>query len=287
MGRPSNEENLIYFLHIPKTSGTSVSEFLNQGVSKEATLPPMLWDHLVKNTYRITSRTRVVTGHFAGLLPLWLHRWPSILTVLRDPLARALSHINHVQRESAGHPWYAEASSLSIEQFCEHPVFRRCVDNLQARHLASLAFSLALVRSSPDRRDGESPASVALAHEEALFSLDPATGLFDSAVQSLGSIYAFGIAELQGPTFELFKKKLGWSTPVQEYRTNVADPNQKRLESLTASELDALTRLNSVDQRLYACALEWFRKECNSHGVELLDAAGRSTKQVLQFPRAA
>src|SRR3954470_13611511 len=97
------EDELVYFLHIPKTSGTSLHQSFLRAFGPDATSPHLLFDDLVNGTYRISDRTRIVTGHFGGLLPLWLRRWPRIITLLRDPLARALSHINHVQRDK-GHP---------------------------------------------------------------------------------------------------------------------------------------------------------------------------------------
>src|SRR5436305_11580454 len=87
--------DLVYFLHIPKTSGSSLWRFLQRAVGPDAATPPLLWRQLVSGQYRIPARTRVITGHFGGLLPLWLRRWPRIITLLREPLARALSHVNH------------------------------------------------------------------------------------------------------------------------------------------------------------------------------------------------
>lgn len=259
---------LIYFLHIPKTSGTSVSEFLRHQTGGSESLPPMLWDHLVKGTYEITHETKVVTGHFAGFLPLWLHRWPRIVTFLREPIARSLSHINHVQREASGHPWYAEARNLTIEQYCQHPVFRQSLDNLQSRYLASLSFSLALVRTSPARSSDEPPASVAFAFEESLYSLESATGLNAAALRSLNYIDAVGIAEYQSSSFQLIAKKFGWKIEIaKEYRANVAEPGQKVLESLTNSEIEMLANLNASDLQVYQKALNDFEKACEANCI--------------------
>jgi len=162
---------LIYFLHIPKTSGTSLGELFLQVKGPEAVSPPLLWDHLLNGFYRISEKTRIIQGHFGGLLPLWLQRWPRIVTILREPLARALSHINHVQRDP-NHPWYAEAANLTVQQYCDHPVFQRSIDNFQARYLASLSFALALLPDSPQRPPAEPLGNVEIAFDDALFSLD-------------------------------------------------------------------------------------------------------------------
>ena len=141
------ESDLVYFLHIPKTSGTSLHYSFLRVYGPEAT-SSFLWDDLVNGTYQLSERHRLITGHFGGFLPLWLRRWPRIVTMLRDPLARALSHINHVQREQV-HPLHLLSAGLTVEQYCQHPVLRRTVDNFQSRYLASLDFALALMPRPP------------------------------------------------------------------------------------------------------------------------------------------
>ena len=143
--------------------------------------PSLLWDDLVNGTYQLSERTRIITGHFGGFLPLWLKRWPRIVTILRDPLARALSHINHVQRDQS-HPLHPLSAGLTVGQYCEHPVLRRTVDNFQSRYLASLDFALALMPRPPERRGHEPYGSVSVSFENALYSLDKETGLLDGAV---------------------------------------------------------------------------------------------------------
>ena len=66
-----------------------------------------------------------------GCFPLWLRATPKIITMLREPLARTLSHINHVQRHDL-HPDYEIARGLSVEAFCAHHDLGRTIDNLQS-----------------------------------------------------------------------------------------------------------------------------------------------------------
>lgn len=145
------ESDLVYFLHIPKTSGTSLRQSFLQVYGPEVASPNLLWDDLVNGTYQLSERPRIITGHLGGFLPLWLKRWPRIVTILRDPLARALSHINHVQRDQR-HPLHPLSAGLTVGQYCEHPVLRRTVDNFQSRYLASLDFALVLMPRPPSAR---------------------------------------------------------------------------------------------------------------------------------------
>ncbi|QVL33818.1 hypothetical protein KIH39_07900 [Telmatocola sphagniphila] len=78
------------------------------------------------------------------MLPLYLGYIPMMVTLLRDPISRALSHINHVQRDP-NHPQHEAARNLSLLEYCRHPDLRRTIDNTQSRYLASLCFAEALM----------------------------------------------------------------------------------------------------------------------------------------------
>ena len=236
-------------------------------VGREAASPPLLWDHLVGGAFEVTPRTRVVTGHFAGLLPLWLGKWPRTATVLRSPVARALSHVNHVQRDES-HPLHRAAAGLSVAEYCAHPELRRTVDNYQSRYLASLDFSLALLADAPGQTPR--PAGHALDFDRALFALDPATGLRDAAARALGAIDAVGICEDDARTPQLIARTFGWDPGVaggERPRLNTAASGQKTLDSLTDAEVEVLSDLNRIDLATYEAAKEVFERQCQRHGV--------------------
>jgi hypothetical protein len=260
--------DLVYFLHIPKTSGISLQHFLLQIGGPENVSPSLLWDHLVTGTYQVSEQTRFLTGHFGGLLPLWLKRWPRILTMLREPLARAVSHINHIQREEQ-HPLHALAAGLSVLQYCEHPVLRRTIDNLQARYLASLSFSLALLPKPGQQAGGQAWGSVSVQFEEALSALDRETGLLDAALRALAAVDAFGLCEAHGASLRIFARLLGWEGEITEVSLNTAPPGQRSRTSLSATEIQTLADLNVVDTQLYQHALKLFLDTCQAYGIPL------------------
>ncbi len=261
------ESDLVYFLHIPKTSGTSLRQSFLRVYLPEAASPNLLWDDLVNGTYQLSERHRLITGHFGGFLPLWLKRWPRIVTMLRDPLARALSHINHVQREQ-GHPLHSLSAGLTVDQYCEHPVLRETVDNFQSHYLASLDFALALMPGSPECRSHEPYGSVSVSFENALYSLDKETGLLDGAVRALNAIDAVGICEAHGTSLQVFGRALGWDVEAVKVGLNRAT-GQRTLGDLSKAEMNALTRLNLIDAQDYGHAIGKLFRLCCQHGIEV------------------
>lgn len=267
-------DDLVYFLHIPKTSGVSLHDFLLQVGGPDATSPPLLWDHLISGKYELTTTTRYLIGHFGGLLPLWLKRWPRIITMLREPRARALSHINHVQRDAA-HPLHRYAAGLSIAQYCAQPQLRETIDNLQSRYLASLCFSEALVPRAAGCPEDQIWGSWSIRFEDALHALDRETGLRDEAMHALDRLDAVGICELHGLSLQLFARMFSWHGEATEAFLNTAHQGQRTVADLTPGELEALDRLNEIDTQVYRHALRRFQALCQSHGMtvdsDLLD----------------
>ena len=260
--------DLVYFLHIPKTSGMSLCETLLRVYGAEATAPNLLWDDLVYGQCPLSEKHRVVTGHLGGFFSLWLKRWSRIVTMLRDPIARALSHINHVQREP-GHPLHSIAAGLTVGQYCEHPALRKTVDNFQSRYLASLDFALALMPRHSESEPHRPYGSVSVSFENALFSLDRETGLQDAAVRALDAIDAVGICEAHGTSLQVFAKVLGWDIHAAEFELNHAATGQKTLANLSSAEIEALTNLNAIDIQIYEHAIEMFSCLCRDHGLEI------------------
>jgi hypothetical protein len=261
-----HESDLVYFLHIPKTSGTSVRESILRVYGEDAASPNLLWDDLVNETSAVLPQHRIITGHLGGFFSLWLKRWPRIITMLREPIARALSHINHVQREP-GHPLHKLSLGLSVAQYCEHPVLRRTVDNFQSRYLASLDFALALMPSSPESRDQEPYGSVSVRFENALYSLDKETGLLDGAIRALDVIDAVGICETHGASLRVFASVLGWDMEAVQFDLNQSI-GQKTVGELSGEEIEVLKGLNVVDAQVYAHGVGRFSRLCHHYGIE-------------------
>ena len=259
--------DLIYFLHIPKTSGTSVHQVLQQVYGGKAASAPLLWDHLLARGYLINARTKVVTGHFGGLLPLWLKSMPRVITMLREPIARAVSHINHVQREPQ-HPLYGVARDLSIVDYCNHPVLKRTVSNFQSRYLASWSFSAALLQRRGESARPEGEASVRF--ENALYDLDENYGLYDAAVRALNGFDGVGLCEAHRASIQLFGRVLAWRPgPLRAPQLNACATGQHDVQRLSAEELATLRGLNAVDEPVYRHGCAIFADACRRLGVWL------------------
>ncbi|MBC2835870.1 hypothetical protein [Paragemmobacter straminiformis] len=155
--QPKGNALPVFFLHIPRTSGGTVLRYLGKFWGPQAvvdgaeTLLPQL---LARRSE--TMATDVVSGHVP------LVRWEFFtgssayrrVTVLRDPWARLVSHINCIGRFNDGEPippgpwaasWKTMAAAVSRTDFASRASMERLVrlwspveggfDNLQVRML--------------------------------------------------------------------------------------------------------------------------------------------------------
>ena len=259
-----DDAELTYYLHIPKTAGTSVIHFLHDVYHPALICPHGLWDELVGAGSEELDAWRVYVGHFGGALPLWLRRWPRTLTVLRDPVARTISHIRHVKRDFR-HPLHRLAIGKRVADYCRDPTLSRSVENLQARYLASLAWGQALTH--PGHEAGQKRGQLSINFEAGLYALDRGTLLQQHALDALESLDAVGIAEEHASTLRFFAQVLEVPPPRSEYRLNVSPGSESSDLDLRAEDLAAIDSITEIDRVVYEYALRRFRHYAAQKGA--------------------
>lgn len=128
-----------FYLHIEKTAGTSVRSLIQHSV------PPAGFCHAYHQrdleALDLTgTRFRMFCGHFRYETLAWFLRRPfELVTFLREPLARTISHLRHLKRhpELAGPLGKAvPIRQRSLAQLSREPVIRRYLANFQVKKLA-------------------------------------------------------------------------------------------------------------------------------------------------------
>lgn len=124
----------LYFLHIPKCGGTTVDAKLH-GRFGERMCPALVWDNFFLHPEFREPRYDGYCGHFGNDLQPFLGRRLTTFALLRDPVARTVSHYHEIRR-SRGHPLHAVVARLDLWHFLTSPLTVPIVWNLQARYLA-------------------------------------------------------------------------------------------------------------------------------------------------------
>ena len=258
--RARGGEEPVYFLHIMKTAGTSLVNALGSVAGERLCLTQMFLDYLPFVPDPVLQGAALVAGHLGyGAVPL-LAPGTRVVTVIREPVSRVLSHYSHLRRDPAVVDQTAE---LSLEDFVRSPRWRPLVENFQARHLVhDVDVAGAWETFSPARRLAElGPPFPAHDHLPLQFLLDygplalAADELAAVALARLDSLDLVGVTE----DLRSFHAALlaHWGRPAQDSdlpRDNVGVAPLGRSE-VAPDLLEEIQAANQVDLALYERAL--------------------------------
>ena len=141
----------LFFMHIPKTAGTSFRRFLERSVRELGGVVSLrgadgIWsdDSESYPSYAEFVAARgagwrdcdLVCGHYPFHVVDFLHPDTTVITVLRDPLARTISHVKHQMALE----WQLEGKcEPDVNQFLAAPRnswFLRTIGNLAVKYLS-------------------------------------------------------------------------------------------------------------------------------------------------------
>jgi hypothetical protein len=250
----------IYFLHIPKTGGTTFQEFVASQFPESSILPAQLWSGLLKLNPQSICEYSFIWGHFYSYLARYVPCGLRYITVLRHPIERALSHYGHILRESSHYLHKRSVSLRDFGGFLRDPITATTITNFQVRSLTA-SFDPASIAESMSV-----PQLDALELEKTLETTIPSTPdhvCVEHAMHRLKQMCFVGITERMTESLAILCRTFNWAPPLQFRSLNVNDSRLKWLE-LGAHDRDLLMQLNAEDLKLYAFA------------NELLDANGTS-----------
>ena len=92
------KDDILYFLHIPKTAGTSLVDILENNFSQEEIFQEVIWPEMLKKLPKDFSKFRLIRGHFGFWIYKLLPKIPATITMLRDPIEQSLSLYAHQLR---------------------------------------------------------------------------------------------------------------------------------------------------------------------------------------------
>jgi hypothetical protein len=266
-------EDRLFFIHVPKTAGTTLIPLIDMHFHEREICPAQLWRELVRIPQETLPAYRLFRGHFGGGgLDSFLPKPPICMTMLRAPLPLAVSTFKFIQREPGTRVHkLVHDMNLDLAGFLDHSETRGKIANKQTRHLS---FCL--------EHDPES--GPIFMHDESLAVIDgwvkrhrarvaPRERL-ERAKAKLRDCAFFGLVERFEDSMDLMCHTFGWPPvgPVQKLRVA---PHRDR-EQLDDTLLKRVAELNDQDIELYAFAERLFDERLKAMEANLARDAART-----------
>jgi hypothetical protein len=245
----------LFFLHIPKTAGTTLISLIDQHFFSEEICPEQLQSKVKKITASDLANFRLFRGHLDYDLYKLLPKKPLYLTMLRDPLERVVSLYEFWKRNSEGwvanYPIYEEifreANDSDLFHFvCTHnDSIRMEIENNQTRRI------VANTRDPLDSYTSQEVLEIAKKRiaEEFLF---------------------FGLVEKFDESLQLLCYSLGW-LPIQSYQKKMVAPTPNKVDNLPTKTREAILERNQLDIALYEFAWNLFQERYQAMLYQLIE----------------
>lgn len=259
-GRP------LWFLHIPKTAGTSLRDMLCQRFAPEEVMGLPLEDAgRLKQKIATAHGYRFVHGHVPYAAVDYFQKCPFIFTVLRDPVDRAVSSFYFLQEQCALNQDLAAAGRISRERANDAlkagqstlAEFMRTAPKAARRQLGNLQVEFLTCPDVDKRHRYDGDYDINVSEKELAI-----------AMERLSSLDVFGLRE-RLPEFATWLAHALQTRPF----SGLAHINQTRSRPVTtgidADTLAALRDLTFFDRKLYVFACELFEHHIAAMAREL------------------
>lgn len=289
----------IYFLHIPKTAGSSVAEIIRCAYPQEQAMPAFQNQELLKLKPEDINKYKCYTGHFGtGLLSL-LDNDISCVTMLRDPFERAVSLIKFSSRvvSPSDIPDLSSevqkiliakgiVSQLNLPNFnnemkqivvkgdlheiVNHPYLSKMIENTQTLYLGhDINLNNSLHHPNPVL-DWSHQTAVSV---EYFYMLQLLNGLdtdkiINNAKKRLDEMAVVGIVEHFNDSIRLICDHLGIKQPKNSPERNISPekhslkaPSYRKSGEISTDIINRIDELTSADQEIYEYGKKLFLKQ--------------------------
>jgi hypothetical protein len=253
----------VYFLHIPKTAGTTLHTFMTTQFGAANVCPAHLWHQMLAVPPEQAASYPFIWGHFYAYLHRYVPGRMRYISFLRDPVERALSHYAHIMFHT-GHYLNRRATDLgSFSAFLRDPVMATTLTNFQVR---SLTLDLDPIKLAAHL----SPGDLANNELERLLETVPPTihdrDSLEIAKHRLEQMCFVGITEQWDQSIAVLCQTFGWIAPPNIASQNIS-PQRLKQDQLSPVDLALLRDINAADYTLYNFALARLKSEDSSRNT--------------------
>jgi len=147
----------LFFLHIPKTAGVSLTQYLADQYPSDHVFPKRDWNTLTHSDLEALSKFRLIVGHFDARIISFIPKNHKRAIFLRNPIARTISAIRHALRDQYFRPNGLTFNTSSVQAIIHDPTAMAWFANSQVTLLAAQSPQEDILAQYASRLDGTTP----------------------------------------------------------------------------------------------------------------------------------
>jgi hypothetical protein len=281
---PGSEDRL-FFLHIPKTAGTTLTHFLDQHFAHDEIFPPQIYSQLSTVAPESIGKYRLYRGHFNYDF-IQLHvKQAQIITVLREPIDHIISIYESMRRDPRDLDEEQRTVTRSLAELLNTPALQGFYYNTQTYFLGG-ELSWGQLRTwerhyvKMDERWQAHFQKLNLPERNRLSE----TEVLERAKSRLETLACFGTTERFGDFLHLLAYTFGWQPMENAVKQNAA-PSRISYEQLDSATRDRIDEVTALDRELYQFASSLFKKRYQQMVHNLLEERGKIVYQTTSVER--
>jgi hypothetical protein len=246
--RKTRQSEQYFFMHIPKTAGTSLRTVIESQFSPSEINEGYRMEDFFNLTREQLLKLRLIRGHLVYGIVNYLPRHPITITMLREPISRAISNLYVGKRRSSFHlNKHLPIDKMTLDEMLQEKLVRDTIGSQQVRYFIT----------DIDITDPKNPRKVyptgQISDRERL----------ELAKERVASFDFVGITEEFDRSVKLLIKRFGWKEPKTLPRLNATGDYTDFKRSLSDKGLEILKELTALDRELYDFACDLFRERYN------------------------
>lgn len=244
-------KDILYFLHIPKTAGTSLNKFVKSKYPDNKVYPFATYHQVYTNKKLNLDDFNMIAGHFTYSFVQNMKRPVKIITVFRHPVSRTISAYNHFMREPVHNYEFNKFKKCEIKEALNF--YPHLFSNQQTKHLGFSENILTMPRY-------KIPIPFSIENWLEFYKNIDMNIIYQNAIANLDKLFLFGFTDRMQDFMKHLCKSFNWKMPEDHAKHNTAKDNQVKEDEISENVIKKIEKLNEFDLKLYNYARQKYKE---------------------------